>query len=124
MNIASLENCKRLYELTDWKADRWWHKGSDVNGGDYVSHYDGDKHTKALVICPAYNLGFLVRMLKWASLALENEDLDGNLYWVAVWHLKDENGEYPSAEANTPEDAYCKLAIQLIEQHIIEGEKQ
>lgn len=102
MNVANLENCKRLYELSWWDDD-------DLERFDH--HIEGGSSTIDNI--PKYPLGYLLRKLKSCS----------------VMHFG--NGKYGAntggildslkllIEAETPEDATCLLAIKLFEEGIL-----
>ncbi len=107
--IANQELCKELYELSGWTvlgfADGW-HSG---NGS------------------PAYDLGYLLRKLEDSGetiiLRYNNPE---NMTAIA---LSDWNKQYTAATvsmtqgsypiASTPEDAACKLAIELFKQGVL-----
>ena len=91
MNVASLENSKRLYELSGWENTR-------------DAHFD-----------PAYDAGYLLRKFSKridVSFDLRN---DGTTlrYYIG--------GELPTQpiEADTPENALCLLAIKLFEEGVL-----
>lgn len=115
MNVASLSLCKELYELSAWVTDKLWvdHEqlGTEVMGLEVENHLG---HGIAR-ICPAYDLGYLLRKLP-----------NG----VELWkHLDDEysmrdnpsryRGSVFRKGYRTPEDAACKLAIELFKQGIL-----
>lgn len=106
-NVASLENCKRLYELSGWYGDL------------YYTEYDV-KPFKATTlvgkgdcIMTAYDAGYLLRKLPDA--AVSRNFGDGEL-WTA-WTLAGKQ-----VWASTPEDALALLAIQLFEQGVLTKE--
>lgn len=96
MTVASLEFCKELYELSGWVTDEW-RSGTGTTTGAY----------------PAYNLGYLLRKLPDSS---EVFRFDYNAYEAT--HYPNPGGD-SSARADTPEDAACKLAIELFKQGIL-----
>lgn len=115
MNVASLELCKELYELSGWtkpKDDDEWH---------------WESVTTEKWIAPKYDLGYLLRKLP--SLP-DPEFGEEESYYPHVVNLQthsmagyfDEDfslwGEW-TATALTPEDAACKLAIELWKQGIL-----
>ena len=120
MNVASLELCQELYDLTGW----------DYDDAAHCSHWKGivvwGRKTEGV---PAYDLGYLMRKLPgnaWAGYA-GVAPLDDNGYfcrsfaqaYIYTW-AKDKDVERAySLVADTPEDAACKLAIELIRQGIL-----
>lgn len=124
MNVANLENCKRLYELSGWGEDcefHWLHREifdriprqSDLKDGVTEEDY-----------APAYSAGYLLRKLpaqfgKRGSNSAEclrlakgkNKYLAGYIGVDLVWGFP--------CEADTPEDALCLLAIKLFEEGVL-----
>lgn len=138
MNVANLELCKELYELSGWddmpgKTSFEWYKPLDEIQ-DWVlkpkqhfsSHQARELHDEAC-LCPAYDLGYLLRKLAvkdgWThgrfdlSNCLMPHESANEYYWSATYNSFD-NG-FPVGEAETPEDAACKLAIELFKQGIL-----
>lgn len=127
MNIASLAPCKRLYELSEWEPEHreWW---GLLNGGYKAGISEvrqSGRFNSEEIICPAYDLGFLLRKLPKShrppdgyvdlfSLYLIDDDPAVVLVWAAGY------GSQLAVEADTPENAACELAIKLIEQGIIQ----
>lgn len=115
MQVASLELCKTLHELSGWDDlpnDNDWYTERGVIG------------YRRSGVAPAYDLGYLLRKLP-------SHDKDGihanfgvslllggaaNL-WGAGW--ESDSGEYELQQANTPEDAAAKLAIELFKQGVL-----
>lgn len=142
MNVASLELCKELYELSGWDKHQtddgyhfymlYWHK---LGTGEYdlLSRDDGIAWASFhhYVDCPAYDLGYLLRKLPildeggWVILPTHSDD-GHKVLWYA-WEI--EEGYY-NADGNvdyfdTPEDAAARLAIELLKQGILtKGEKK
>lgn len=113
MNVASLENCKRLYELSGWNPrTNWWFADGTIGEQKLLL-----KRTDE--VGPAYDLGYLLRKLPLG------ESINLFMYrskgggWLIQWP-----GRNISGGGTTIEDAVCLLVIQLIEQHIIEGGKK
>lgn len=120
MNVASLELCKELYELSEWGADgvrvaKYRKNGFLVTWG-YMRLMKGE--------IPAYDLGYLLRKLpaqfgKRGSNSAEclrlakdkDRYLAGYIGVDLVWGFP--------CEADTPEDAACKLAIELFKQGVL-----
>jgi hypothetical protein len=112
MNVASLENCKKLYELSGWETGEWFTFGAE----DAIS-------LDEFPDIPKYDLGYLLRKLPkeiYAGRFLHltypidlwvagyTTDVDG----VVVGKVSFDNMQ----TADTPEDAVCLLAIKLFEQ--------
>ena len=103
MNVASLELCKELYELSGW---------SDT---DYTYYANAGQHSgtmmhRSLVFdkpenLPAYDAGCLLSKLPRGLIVRSNTD---EADWVASYM---QSVHY----ANTPEDALCKIAIELFD---------
>lgn len=107
MNVASLELCKKLYELSGWEGDE------DIYMHQERSKWVKGKGSYITNLVPAYDLGYLLRKLPavhnhdYLQLRKVNSDL-----WVAY---------YPEigGHADTSEDATAKLAIELFKQGIL-----
>jgi hypothetical protein len=109
MNVASQEPCKELYELSGWKGTH--------------QNYNSEGHTVEAFtfnnICPAYDLGYLLRKLP--------NHLSGNLVIEADGTPEDRWCAYYDARPvvlksyynDTPEDALANLAITLIKQGLL-----
>lgn len=122
MNVASLELCKELYELSQWRYD------SGTNGFWYSDGMQG------LVLAtwvenstPAYDLGYLLRKLppylepiysqtgsKAAGLKMYKSRVG---YRFGYQHYPDLN-----VRESLPENAICKLAIELFKNGILTRE--
>ncbi len=101
MNVASLELCKELYELSEW------------NDPDAPSEYSDDHKFQY----SRYTLGYLLRKLpKGCSVYyIHNKD---DFYTSEYKH--DKAGFLTQGTgADTPEDAACKLAIELFKQKVL-----
>lgn len=124
MNVASLELCRELYEMSGW---------ADTN---YTYYANGGKHSgtmmhRSMVFnksdnLPAYDLGYLLRKLPTfhdeANLWLNN---DGLSWQVGYATDKYGNGDFHfilSELADTPENAACLLAIELFKQGVLTRE--
>lgn len=123
MNVASLELCRELCELSGWYDQTWWWNYDFApNGKSYewraepsMLRFESQPvHTSI----PAYSLGYLLRKLPqtiaphitvW-PLSIEY-NFDGR--WMAKYA-----GEL-CVWADTPENAACKLAIELIKQGVL-----
>lgn len=114
MNVASLELCKELYELSGWDdttlAYFQYEDGSievyqDPKYGDFVAH--------------AYDLGYLLKKLSpgYGVFNLTHDDLN-NQWWFS------DVVSHKFIVADTPEDAACRLAIALFKQKILTREEK
>lgn len=108
MNVASLELCKELYELSGWETPDF------ANG--FGTTYG----------CPRYDLGYLLRQLPRYinnSYPLSIEVMNDE--WVAAyerWRSYDLPESVHAGWADTPEDAVTKLTIELFKQNILTKE--
>lgn len=122
-NVASLENCKRLYELSGWEG--CWLTHAEWRNGEYVitdleqaiaSGYDQKT--------PAYDAGYLLRKLpkrvesQYPDCQLVLYPLDSR--WISGYEAG-QDIHYLSSD-DTPEDALTLLAIQLFEQGVLTKE--
>lgn len=120
MTTASLELCKELYELSGWMME-----------SNMPYFYYDHNHNYALTMAntvvnsgldnpPAYDLGYLLRKLpvfipKHNGLTLiPYVDGKWEIYYDAPKGVKDVR-----AFDDTPEDAACKLAIELFKQGVL-----
>lgn len=109
MNVANLELCKELYELSGWKVPAIEPFSSRPD--PYV-HYDNGQF-----VCYRYDLGYLLRKLpKGTSVSNSKRAMAFCLLLGNHTSVKEEWAEY----ADTPEDALCQLAIELIKQNILQ----
>jgi hypothetical protein len=110
MNFANFELCRELYERSGWLTG--------VDGNCYVS-LTGERRgfevrpltdtgNDRIQICPAYDLGYLLRRLPVGNVLTSVEDK-----WIASSSPK-------VTTATTPEDAAAKLAIELFKQGIMQ----
>ncbi len=137
MQTASLELCRTLSELSGWTdTDKSWFLGSkysstepDWNAGNTDTE-DGNGYFKQF---PAYDLGYLLRELP--NTESRQHDSTEDLYslmitWeteISKWkagykHNTDNYWQLHKAVADTPEDAACKLAIELFKQGVLKRE--
>lgn len=130
MSVASLEFCKELYELSGWKPDgevkmidKWWREPGPQPGGAQIIHY----------VAPKYDLGYLIRRLPkqipyvgdCPAAVWFNKKL-GKWQTGYTWHVQgsDDNTKSKYFEADTPEDAACKLLLELFKQNILKKEEK
>jgi hypothetical protein len=107
MNVASLELFKELYELSGWNlGERAW---ATWNDQDKVIDQEEGWDERFNWACPAYDLGYLLRQ---TNIGVRPHDDQG---WKAFFHDK-------NFIAPIPEDAVCRLAIQLFKQGILQKE--
>lgn len=123
MNVASQELCKELFELSGWQYDH------GTNGLWYTDH------TPDLVVAtyingdstPAYDLGYLLRKLP-ETIRDDNYPVISRYYragWAAFYEASYEYEQTERSymvEADTPEDAAAKLAIELSKQGVLKLE--
>lgn len=122
-NVASLDLCRELYELSGWEA----HFAYNTYTGNVVKRFA--KHDPAIL--PAYDLGYLLRKLpKYIGHASQSCRFGlfpqgftntASANWCASYDTY--KGEiYLLQTADTPEDAACKLAVELFKQDILQKE--
>lgn len=122
MNIASLELCKELYELSSWDETEKMHwKPTPLGNLD---------SNKGVAECPAYDLDYLLTKIP--------HHISG--YHLDMWAYPDEDTEgfafsyyapladggkgavaknLPQRGDKNPTNAACKLTIELIKQGVI-----
>ena len=122
MNVASLELCRELYELSGWDdCDFSWKYGSLTWGVPAGTQPIGkDDNT------PMYDLGYLLRKLYQTAPFIRYDiearpDVGYPAMKFFVMAMQDTNGEEIDVRqwADTPEDAACKLCCELIRQGVI-----
>lgn len=117
MNVASLELCKELYELSGWKAtSNTFRYGNEKL--DWIQSDDGKDW-----YLPAYDLGYLLRQLPESTTLRRNK---AKAIKASNWHGEwaigvygDQYREVGGKHGDTPEDAAAKLAIELFKQGIL-----
>lgn len=127
MKVASLDLCKELYELSGWNDTSFNYINSALEYGvdTAFKDYSIDKHYVGF--SPAYDLGYLLRKLVEVGAGVRYvlpEPYDSIDKVMKEWHGKfiastpdSKFKDYPYAD--TPENALCKLAIELLEQEIL-----
>lgn len=126
MNVASLENCKELFELSKWanslkdldNINIWGidseGKSAVITGQAYANNLE--KIGIPTLVIPAYDLGYLLRKLTRIGIFVE-------ITKAKNWRAGDSSATYQSIAA-IPEDAACLLAIELFKAGVITtGEK-
>lgn len=136
MNVASLENCEKLFKLSGWEVSDHYIQLHDPDAPiELLSEYDTRPDSKDYkILAPAYDLGYLLRKLpKPADLDedLIYRQLDcgkpdylflgymGNDGWSCQYQIEESPLEEMMGEAALPEDAACLLAIKLFEEGIL-----
>jgi hypothetical protein len=109
MHAASLELCRELYELSGWG-------GGQVYDGVYAAHPDVKREGDRRPFIPAYDLGYLLRKLQESAPTL------AWMYDEQKWAMITD-ASFERQDAVTPEDAACKLAIELFKQGILTKEQ-
>lgn len=125
MNTVSLKLCKELYKLSGWEME---------NGDTYYKKYSLTKwatpiprgvHTLSGELeweCPAYSLGYLLRKLpghiaitstNWDNIHTEKPEGQELDYQAVACYQSNIKRLLVQQTADTPEDAACKLAIEL-----------
>lgn len=110
MNVASLELCKELFELSGW----WQNHPYSVY----------DKNGKARIIntraavgdTPAYDLGYLLRKLPNDTTI---DRLETTIFRASCFIPGEFEDSEPRFESSTPEDATAKLAIELFKSGVL-----
>ena len=113
---ASASLCRQLADLIGWQSftGHYWEPNGFVISHDQVSekrlrHWQLSGKEAEWDLIPAFELGWLVRQLP--------EQLDGRplrlIFDGSQWNAGYDGG--PQVSADTPEDAVCQLAIELVE---------
>lgn len=138
MNVASLELCKDLYELSGWGytyhafgvgehdlTDKQWYWFEGKRTGSYWEAikadwydrdpFDGRRPTATThrmdLLAPAYDLGYLLRKLPQVHISQQPS------HWAA-WCVSEATANIDTICGDTPEDAAAKLAIELFKQGV------
>lgn len=131
-DVASLELCKELYGLSGWRDTFLaYHQRLADSAQPFVDTWDEVWNITEIELHPAYDSGYLLRKLPrtlhdagyWLYIESQPNqyaayycDPSHQLYFVS-------NNVYRAREyADTPEDALCLLAIELIRQGILQHE--
>lgn len=136
MNTASLELCKELFELSGWDSTDWrWYKtpklirkgSSPEHDYSYWVIKQAGYRGKTADWVNAYDLGYLLRELPadgttsitiFKKTSIFKDGVHTNYEAIYKYEVL---GDLTSTweRADTPEDAACKLAIELIKQGVI-----
>lgn len=122
--VASLELCKELYELSGWADTELFHVyvidalgGQGWDLGDKYFYGDKEVTLDSTKRVPAYSLGYLLRKLPAGTVISQSYDVhrkhDWHTCYVPVVWPED---KIVQVWDDTPEDAICKLAIELFKQ--------
>lgn len=132
MNVASLELCKELHELSGWddtpivRGDSW-NEGLSLGFGVWSRDHlmegivEGD-------ISPAYDLSYLLMRLPKLITLYQSEGSWSCHFQSSKTHQAIVNGSvivlpyFWMTRGETPEDAACSMAIDLFEHGIITKE--
>lgn len=111
MTTASLENCKRLFELSGWSDPTYTYQ---ANGYTFLTY--NKKQPEIPNEYPAYDLGYLLRKLP--------HQLNGVIFSLihhdsGAWIARYVDTPHHYGQAPTPEDAVALLCIKLIEDGIL-----
>lgn len=143
MNVASLELCKELHELSGWGEEvtqyHWY--ANEIGGGFTLIHTTEAPFYSSDVYHPAYDLGYLLRKLpvsvrdkqmkhsnKHACLTCTCEEeyicgLEMRKFGTAFSFCYVNDRHHRAipfyVNAPTPEDAAAKLAIELFKQGVL-----
>lgn len=117
-DVADLDLCKELYELSGWKSSHHFHG----DGGIFECNNKPDTNI------PAYDLGYLMRKLPKYIFAFGEEcrleivpqgfSERGLSAWCTCYESRDELINFLNVD-DSPENALCKLAIELFKQGIL-----
>lgn len=114
MNTASLDLCKRLYELSGWGGTVYgWH--DTTLGQGKLPNYVAMSGYLAKEIS-AYDLGFLVRKLPTGyQLVISLTIIDKRVYYFEDYRTE----ERATESYDNPEDAVASLCIKLFETGVL-----
>lgn len=119
MSVASLNLCKQLYELSGWQDVDESIFSSVTEKLDWI--YDAPS---GLWWLPAYDAGYLLRKLPHF---IQLTQLSGG-YTPNGWRAEKNNSQdfagYCRADAASPEDALCLLAIELFKSGVLKREDE
>lgn len=128
MNVASEELCRKLYVISEWKwkdTEYFYYIPVDFKSTEsWVRTELTYDDTKMIKHVPAYDLGYLLRKLpanigdQWLRIAPIT-----NNQWAAYYITMGVKSAGQDEWADTPEDAVCKLAIELFKQGILKREE-
>jgi len=132
MNVASLELCKELYELSGWDDTYFtymhsqWQQGGKTQHRHRLTHTTANKRSTDPLNIPAYDLGYLLRKLPYSVL----DEYGGKVFgvnlkatasggWVVWYGEIGKTTEMYFNSADTPEEALASLAIELFKSGVL-----
>lgn len=130
MNVADKDLCRELYELSGWNGMYflWVETANETR----VWRADNQFSLDEAGVSPAYDLGYLLRKLPARIKMIEGDDVfltiekfnnlnDGPARYSAYYRA-DVDSDAWCQNADTPENAACKLAIELFNQGVLKRE--
>jgi len=115
---ASLELSRTLFELSGWDKTYWYYDGKKVViRAGFIDNF---------IQAPAYDLGYLIRKLPPDTAIINQGRLfkDSKPYLAVRRTYTSDPLTHIGCEADTPENALCKLAIELYKQGILTKNNQ
>lgn len=134
INVASAELCKELHKLSreieDGKWDNtefYWQDDYYADGSHLWNVYNSHEIKNGSTV-PAYDLGYLLRKLpqnSWFGYTDTSGERGYALAYTYAWNEKgDDSSKIAERVAETPEDAACKLAIELWHRKMFSSRRQ
>jgi hypothetical protein len=139
MHVASLELSKELYELSGWEETHLYHTKRrtvkpEHHGKEYFIVELKHKTSEPMDRTPAYDLGYLLRKLpgnSWAGYCGEGTEDNSGIFkrsYAEAYTYKWEPGgdifRLAETMADIPENATCKLAIELFKIGVLTKEPE
>jgi len=122
MNVASVERCEELYHLSGWNETEYFYQlieYSDLSSGYFLTNPALEAPLTAQSY-PAYDLGYLLRRLPqntWIGYVDTSRQRGYALATTYAWNTAGTDiGKIAECRADTPEDAACLLAIEVLRQ--------
>lgn len=138
MNVASKDLCEELYELSGWDNTEYGYGRKHNHSAQLAINMWGEwtlqpVHIKTSAFdeyLPAHNLGYLLRKLPYKvkdecqfdQFGVHLKQTGGG-GWTIYYGEPGKDSEMYFNGADTPEDAACKLAIELWKQGILTKDK-
>lgn len=130
MNVASLELCKELFELSGWEDTNYCYRNHARTGTGTKKLYDRwqlrktlpNKNVVTRTFVPAYDLGFLLRKLPIKRVKLRNYTRGWSCQWSEDFKDNGRRIRDYVGDSDTPENATCQLCIELFRQGILKRE--
>lgn len=137
MQVASLELCKTLYELSgsEWITTQYVWREHHPNGASIVmsraeqeadswrfrNSPEAPRFREENDFYPAYDLGYLLRKLPQTIIkhTVIDKGEDNTDFYLAEYLIGNNPSHTIGNGAYTPEDATCKLAIELFKQGVL-----